>query len=160
MKLAIVPLPNESGCEFVMKDGEVPPPIFFFNGSKQVAVLGALFLCALALFYTAYFAGGKKTLTIAASRAAQVTEGTQRFDGRRRLKQGELVVLDGAGSSKVRQVAAAPKEAVLLRQGNSLRALYMAGEKKYVVISENETRIVPASQIYSVVSPSASKLAP
>jgi hypothetical protein len=161
MKLAVVPLPNERGCEFVMKEGEVPPPIFFFNRSKQAAVLGALLLCALTLFYTAYFAGGKRTLaTIASTAAAQVTEGTQRFDGTRRLKQGELVVLDGAGSSKVRQVAAAPKEAVLLRQGNSLRALFMTGEKKYVVISGNETRIVPANQIHSIVSPAGSKVAP
>jgi hypothetical protein len=60
----------------------------------------------------------------------------------------------------VRQVAAAPKEAVLLRQGNSLRALYMTGEKKYVVISGNETRIVPANQIHSIVSPAGSKVAP
>ena len=160
MKLAVVPLPNEKNCEFVMKDGEAAPPIFFFDRSKQVAVLVALFLCALALFYTAYFAGGKRTLANAAKAAAQLAGETQRFDGRRHLKQGQLVVLDGAGSSKVRQVAAAPKEAVLLRQGNSLRALYMAGEKKYVVISENETRIVPASQIHSVVSPSAPRLAP
>jgi len=155
MKLAVVPLPNEKSCEFVLKQGEVAPPILFVNGSKQFAVLAVLFLCALGLFYSAYHSGIKSTLTA----VTQPTAEAQRFDGKRPLKAGELVMVNGATATGVRQVAAAPKEAVLLRQGNSLRALYMTGEKKYVVISGNETRIVPASQIQAVV-PRAANPAP
>jgi hypothetical protein len=75
------------------------------------------------------------------------------------LKAGDLVLLNGAGATQVRKVAAAPNEAVLLRSGNNLHALYMAGESSYVVMSERESRIVSHSQIHAVIPPALKPVA-
>jgi hypothetical protein len=147
MKLAVIPLPNERGCEFVLNNHEVAPPIIFIGGRKQATLLVGFLLCLVFLVYACWlgfqrYGRPHPGLMHKASH--------ERFDGSRGLTPGDLVLLNG-GNSQVQKVAAAPKQAVLVRQGNALRGLYMAGESRYVVLSGTETRIVAAQQIKSVL---------
>src|SRR5688572_2382360 len=96
MKLAVVPLPNGKGCEFVLKYGEVAPPIFFINRNRQFAVLGALLLCAVALVYSSV---APRKRARGASVAPQHRK-MEQFDGARQLKAGELVIVTGSGAAQ------------------------------------------------------------
>jgi hypothetical protein len=158
MKLAVVPLPNERGCEFVIKDGEIPPPIYIVNRGMQITVLSGLLLAALALCGMAYFAATETTPVAAlaepvpAPAARPSRPMVQVFDGAHDLKRGDLVMLQGGGT-EIRQIAAAPRQAVLIRRDNVVHGLYMGGRQKYVVISGADTRIVSADEIHAVVPP-------
>ena len=148
MKLAVIPLPNERSCEFVMKKSEVPPRIIFISPRGQGVVMVGLLLVLVAVAY-GYFTMVHSSP--AAARSAAATSAKQ-FDGKRRLVPGELVVLNDGNPLQVQKVAAAPKQAVLVRQGDKLRGIYMGGERRYVVLSGTETRIVSADQVRAVVA--------
>jgi hypothetical protein len=151
MKLAVIPLPNERSCEFVMKKSEVPPRIIFISSLSQGVVLVVSLLCVAAVVY-AFFRAGNPSSRAGLS-SATTTTASKQIDGKRPLVPGELVVLNGGNPAQVQRVAAGPKQAVLVRQGNELRGIYMAGESRYVVLSGTETRIVSADQVRAVVSP-------
>ncbi len=164
MRLAIVPLPNETKCEVVPKLGQATPEIYFVSRAKQIAVLSGLLLCALLLVGTTYFATAEakpratppSVLTHKAPAAQKVEVSrpqARTFDGSRVLKTGDTVIVDGTTSPKVRRIAALPKEGVLIRRGQALHAFYLAGENSYVVMSDKETRIVSAKDIRAVVPP-------
>lgn len=165
MKLAVVSLPDHAECEFVIKGGEKSPRVIIIGRGKQLAVLVTLLLCAGALVATNRFAS-EETEFASAPVAATLVESpapvvspvehravVSHFDGSRTLKAGDLVIMDGATAPKVRQITAAPNETILLRRGNSLHALYLLGDSGYVVLADNESRLVHAGQIRATVAP-------
>jgi hypothetical protein len=52
------------------------------------------------------------------------------------------------GSSAVRKIAAASNESVILKRGNAVQGLYIVGKNSYVVLSENEGKVVRGDQIF------------
>lgn len=165
MKFAVVPLPDHAECEFVIKEGEKPPRVIIIGRGKQLAMLITLLLCASALVATNRFASEETELASATLAPAPVESSVpvvsrvehrsvaSHFDGTRTLKAGDLVIMDGATAPKVRQIAAAPNQTVLLRRGNSLHALYLVGDNGCVVVSDNENRLVHLAQIRATVAP-------
>src|SRR5687767_25998 len=166
MKLAVVPLPNETKCEVVPKEGQAPPPIFFVSRTKQVAILSGLLLCAVGLVATTYFATSEAAphVTTVAPRQAALAHApapevpmfrpqVRMLEETRVLKAGDYVMLGGSNAPKVRKIAAPPNQAVLLKRGGSIQALYVAGENSYVVMSDKETRVVRRDEIRGVVPP-------
>ena len=165
MKLAVVALPNEMKCEVVPREGQATPQIVFIGRTKQVAVLAGLFLCALALVGTTYFATSEARASSPAPLAvaprlpapeplpAADRPMVRQYDGSKPLKAGDMVILKGSSAPKVRQIAAAPNQGVLLRRGQALHALYVTGDKSYVVISDKDSRIVGANDIRATIPP-------
>jgi hypothetical protein len=75
------------------------------------------------------------------------------FETSQPLRPGDTVIVHRLGESSVRHVAGGANEAVLLKRGNALQGLYMAGKGSYVVISGGDTRIVRAKDITATVTP-------
>lgn len=165
MKFAIVTLPDHAECEFLIKPGEKRLRVLVIGRGKQLAVLAMLLLCASALFATtrvasteAGFASATPSPALVEFQAPVGPPVEQRtvashFDGLRTLKVGDLVIMDGTTAPKVRQIAGAPNQTVLLRRGNSLHALYLVGDNGYVVVVDNESRLVHSAQIRATVAP-------
>jgi hypothetical protein len=128
-------------------------------------VLAGLFLCALALVGTTYFATSEAKASAPTPIALPRLQSTpaalpaadramvRQYDGSRPLKAGDMVILKGSTAPRVRQIAAAPKEGVLLRRGAALHALYVTGANSYVVISDKDSRIVAANEIRATIPP-------
>ena len=104
------------------------------------------------------FAVGITAVSIYKARQATLTakESTGRltpFETSQSLRRGDTVIVHRLGESSVRHVAGGANEAVLLKRGNALQGLYMAGKDSYVVISGGDTKIVRAKDITATVAP-------
>lgn len=164
MQIAVVFL-REDGKSNSSPDGSELQPRFFVLGRCLVlTVLSILLLCALALvvlnFSPAFRFGAPAVSTPKASggqfiHAIPVRVLARPFDRSRPLKAGDLVVVDGMHAPSLQKVAAAPNGTVLLRRGNSLRALYLVGEDGYVVVSQKGSTTVRSDEIRATLAASS-----
>lgn len=64
------------------------------------------------------------------------------FDGSQSAKSETQDTPEGTIPPALRHIVAGPNQTVLLRRGNAIQALYVLGENGYVVIADNESRLM------------------
>lgn len=76
----------------------------------------------------------------------------QHFDNSHSLRRGDVVVVRQKDGANVERVAVAANSTGVFKRGNTVEALYVLGENRYLVASERGTRIVKGHDILATVN--------
>ena len=177
MKVVLVLLPRDTETNFSSENVTPPFRVFLFGRTSQIVAACTVTAFALLLVATTWvsavaFAARQNGRSEQPAKnpprhaPAQVVEGiaaahnTSRTEpsrvlphnGSQSIKRGDTVVVHQNGSSAVRKVAAASNESVVLKRGNAVQGLYILGKNSYVVVSENEGKVVRGDQIFATVA--------
>jgi hypothetical protein len=165
VKIAVEMVPRAGEMTPALEDSDKKPCVFISGRGFELTVLGLLLMCAIALsvenLSPAFRFGATAVSTPKTSGGQFVSAIPARviarpFDGSRPLKPGDLVVVSGLTAPTVRQIAAVPNGTVLLRSGNSLKALYLVGDNSYVVVSRQGISMVRPEEIRATLASVAS----
>jgi hypothetical protein len=177
MKVVLVLLPRDTETNFSSENVTPPFRVFLFGRTSQIVAACTVTAFALLLVATTWvsavaFAARQNGRSEQPAKnpprhaPAQVVEGiaaahnTSRTEssrvlphsGSQPIKRGDTVVVHQNGASAVRKVAAASNESVVLKRGNAVQGLYIVGKNSYVVVSENEGKVVRGDQIFATVA--------